>query len=94
MRLIDADKLESGEVIIPTENGGYEYVEVFYKDDVDNAPTVEAEPIRHGHWIEEKSIGDCCYKCSNCGFIRDAYLLEIENYCPNCGARMDEEVNT
>ena len=45
MRLIDADKLESGEVIIPTENGGYEYVEVFYKDDVDNAPSVDAVEV-------------------------------------------------
>lgn len=44
-RLIDADKLESGEVIIPTENGGYEYVEVFYKDDVDNALTVDAVEV-------------------------------------------------
>lgn len=45
MRLIDADKLESGEVIIPTENGGYEYVEVFYKDDVDNALTEDAVEV-------------------------------------------------
>lgn len=45
MRLIDADKLESGEVIIPTENGRYEYVEVFYKDDVDNAPSVDAVEV-------------------------------------------------
>ena len=48
------------------------------------------EPIRHGRWIKEKSVGDCCYKCSECGFIRDAYLLEIDNYCPECGAKMDE----
>jgi len=45
MRLIDADKLESGEVIIPTENGRYEYVEEFYKDDVDNAPSVDAVEV-------------------------------------------------
>lgn len=60
-----------------------------FKFDLMDAPIIEAEPIRHGHWIDEKSIGDCCYKCSKCGFIRDAYLLEIENYCPRCGAKMD-----
>lgn len=49
------------------------------------------EPIRHGRWIKEESVGDCCYKCSECGFIRDAYLLEVDNYCPNCGVKMDEE---
>lgn len=62
------------------------------QDAIYNAPTIEAERIRHGHWIEDRSIGDCCYKCSNCGFIRDAYLLEIGNYCPQCGAKMDGEI--
>lgn len=56
---------------------------------IDEQPAVDAEPIRHGHWIEDRSIGDCCYKCSECGFIRDAYLLEVEDYCPQCGAKMD-----
>lgn len=54
----------------------------------DGEPPVYA-PIRHGHWIEDL-LGDCCYKCSECGFVRDAYLLEVETYCPNCGAKMDE----
>jgi len=50
--------------------------------------TVDAEPVRHGKWIEV-DVGDCCYRCSECGFIRDAYLLDIGNYCPKCGAKMD-----
>ncbi len=49
----------------------------------------EAEPKR-GRWIVAEDIGDCCYRCSNCGFIRDAYVLDIGKYCPNCGARMTE----
>ena len=60
MRLVDADKLESGEVIIPTENGGYEYVEVFYKDDVDNAPTVDAVEVvrcKDCKWHEDEEAG-------------------------------------
>ena len=56
-----------------------------------DALPIEIGIIRHGHWIEERSIGDCCYKCSECGFIRDAYLLEIGNYCPQCGAKMDDD---
>lgn len=56
---------------------------------LNDAFPIEIGIIRHGHWIEDRSIGDCCYKCSECGFIRDAYLLEIENYCPRCGAKMD-----
>ena len=80
MRLIDADKLESGELIIPTLYGGYEYVEVFYKDDVDNAPTVDA--IKHGHWITD--MGGCW--CSVC----NEYSDYSTDYCPNCGAKMNE----
>ena len=46
---------------------------------------------KHGHWMAEKSIGDCYYKCSECGFILNAYrLLEMDDYCPQCGVRMDE----
>lgn len=40
MRLIDADALETHEQLKPLGNGKYEYVEVIYKDDIDNAPTI------------------------------------------------------
>ena len=40
MRLIDADVLETHEQLEPMGNGEYEYVEVVYKDDIDDAPTV------------------------------------------------------
>lgn len=43
---------------------------------------------RIGEWIPI-DVGDCCYRCSVCNFVRDAYLLEEDNYCPHCGARMD-----
>ena len=84
MILIDADKLESGEVIIPTENGGYEYVEVFYKDDVDNAPTVEP---KHGRWIR-KDNGT--YSCSECKSWIPNEQYYYARYCLYCGAKMDE----
>lgn len=42
-----------------------------------------------GYWITAKDVGDCCYRCSKCRFIRDAYILDIGNYCPNCGAKME-----
>ncbi len=47
------------------------------------APTIEAEPIRHGKWI------DCGWsiKCSECGHNMP---FSTRNYCPNCGAKMDE----
>jgi hypothetical protein len=49
------------------------------------------DAVVRGEWITADDIGDCCYRCSECEFIRDAYLLDIGSYCPNCGARMDGE---
>lgn len=47
----------------------------------------EGELRKHGQWIPlEKEIG--LYECSICGH---KILREECNYCPNCGARMDEE---
>ena len=52
-------------------------------------PYVEAEPIRHGHWIDCKgSNGKDYHKCSECLHTQD--ITGLLNYCPNCGARMDE----
>ena len=53
--------------------------------------TADVAPVRHGRWVPAFHVGDCCYRCSECQFLRDAYLLDIGNYCPNCGAKMDLE---
>ena len=50
---------------------------------VNSLPTADAEPVRHGKWI----FNAPWYKCSECGAER----LCAERYCPNCGARIDEE---
>lgn len=47
-------------------------------------------PVRHGRWIEqEKYTFGTMYDCSICG---DRILDNGHswNYCPNCGAKMDE----
>lgn len=51
-------------------------------------PAAEVVEVRHGRWIPSDYTGDCCYTCSECGFERDAYLLDVGNYCPNCGCCM------
>lgn len=63
----------------------------FKADDVFKA--LKAEPTKHGRWIVLHGVlaGDDIYgdmgKCSNCGL----HLRNYEwNYCPNCGAKMDE----
>ena len=57
---------------------------------VNAAPTIEAEPVRHGKW---KHVAGMNSKCSECGRYFpvkefDSRPFDI-NYCPNCGAKMD-----
>ena len=74
MRLIDADafkeKLAEEEITFPL---------------IDEQPTVDAVPVRHGKWVEYP-IADGMNQCSECGMLR----FGCSNYCPNCGAKMDE----
>lgn len=69
--------------------------------DISNAPTIDAEPVRHGRWIVEDNPGTGWYlvECSECGenvtstapcigFPPDAEVTW--DYCPYCGAKMDE----
>ena len=48
-------------------------------------------PVRHGRWIERKSLhaeSGIIAKCSVCQ--KDVqYLGNPLNFCPNCGAKMD-----
>ena len=69
-------------------------------EDLCNAPTVDAVPVRHAKWIYGEDCVAMCdgYRCSNCGFFvpwdyQHKFISYIEeyNYCPNCGARMVEE---
>lgn len=70
---------------------------------VKSAPTVDAEPVVHGHWVTNIYDRDfvridkdgfpekSCY-CSVCGdwlTASDEYAVR-GYYCPNCGAKMDE----
>lgn len=52
------------------------------------APTVDAQPVMHGRWEAGYLIHK--YGCSCCGARQDM----ISPYCPNCGAKMDQEVAT
>ena len=59
-----------------------------------NAPTIEAEPARHGRWVD-RMVRD--WHCSECGKKLtghgwDGYCYkDLPLYCPNCGAKMDLE---
>lgn len=54
-----------------------------------------AEPVRHGKWIWKGEEGDSRWMCSACLWREYVPTCngvpDIWNYCPSCGARMDEE---
>ena len=48
----------------------------------DNGDAIEISCVRHGWW---KPFGRNLGECSECGEV----VAIRNNYCPNCGARMD-----
>ena len=54
-------------------------------------PAADVAPVRHGRW-EEASDGDgiVCPFCRT-DFCTIIYDTEYFNYCPHCGAQMDEK---
>ena len=53
-------------------------------------PTVDAEQVVHGHWInhfDDLFPEDSMIECSECHEFTN--ILPDDNYCPNCGAKMD-----
>ena len=90
MRIIDADNLFRDKVFLVSNSDSLEAIKKIMNI-IDEAPTIEAEPVRHGKWIfEPKDALEMMFtkpKCSECGYESADGLY----YCPNCGAKMDEE---
>lgn len=56
--------------------------------DVGLCPTIEAEQVRRGKWIDK----DRWYVCSECGTEMPftGVYDKSQRYCFNCGAKMEE----
>lgn len=104
MRLVDADALKAIRFhdlpysqIVSAECDTDEKVSAYklgWNDAIDaiveSVPTVD--PIKHGH-CDGKGFEPV--RCSVCGITVDAingipWAIKSFNYCPNCGAKMDE----
>lgn len=59
---------------------------------INNVTTVEER--KHGHWFDpEDDDGRTAWHCSVCDYVvKTIGFYPNYNYCPCCGARMDEEV--
>lgn len=88
MRLIDADALYekvTKEIGFPGWN--------IIPHAIEEAPTIDDVTVVHGRWVvytdEDEYAFSEYFKCSICG----ATHYNDDNYCPNCGAKMDGEAD-
>ena len=93
MRLIDADEFE---LSMQHEweknnlsNGTWRDIREWLND----APTIEAKPVKHGEWLFDKVVWHCSLCGTNptrgMGYTQGEHNLY--RYCPNCGAKMNVE---
>lgn len=101
MTLIDADEAKEnackwecgGDPSCPhSKSNGITHEQCEFMRAIDECRTIDAVPIKHGHWIKigsRDSIRNM--KCSICGeeVFGD---VDTEKYCFNCGAKMDEVI--
>lgn len=71
-------------------------------DDINNQPTADVAPVRHGRWYSRGGRFRCSV-CDNKAFLKDIggtggwsheYEQQKSPYCPNCGAKMDGGENS
>lgn len=93
MRLIDADALRDGFLTQANDAwnkkamASWSLAFAECADCVEEAPTVD--PVKHGRWDLIDGCEPVRYGCSACHRM----VWHHENYCPNCGAKMDEEAD-
>jgi rubrerythrin len=49
-------------------------------------PTADVVEVKHGYWLRHGYDG---LQCSLCGAVNTNCINN--NFCPNCGAKMDEK---
>lgn len=54
----------------------------------------DCTPVRRGQWTEPDNFDLGFWQCSQCGFLSEAAAANrLYNYCPNCGAKMEDVDN-
>lgn len=99
MRLIDADALQAvfndtttalmREPKLTKDTEHLVRACIMTTEMIKDSPTIETVPVRHGRW---EQVDDNKCRCTNCGSVAFIALYPSganNNYCPNCGAKMD-----
>ena len=90
--------IEAGELLMELNDTNIfdtynDYSMVF--DTIDNFPTADVAPVRHGEWVEEDTAITCpiCTRSYDTDFEIKRNVISNFDYCPNCGAKMDGDKN-
>ena len=95
-RAIDADKFERFLMSLPDEVLCEDCCYVVVNEMI-KQPTIEAEPVKHGNWVDKTvwigGIGHCRYECSRCGYVVNHKPNSRGDgkggkYCDECGTKM------
>lgn len=93
MRLIDADALKDGLRNLKVKGANPKYVQGmqdaidgYFPQIIDDEPTIEAKPIKHGRWYHDR---EGYARCSICNEHEPNEAAFFYTYCPNCGNIMD-----
>ena len=100
MRLIDGDaliekfneKVDMAECLIDARTAERFATFCALADAVEEMPTADVAPVRRGRWRwvaydANPKIGN--WHCTYCNRIPKSF--QKEDFCPNCGAKMDKE---
>jgi DNA-directed RNA polymerase subunit RPC12/RpoP len=79
--------------IIHKSSNVRDFLRIFYKM-VEQQTEADVEKIRHGEWLYNTDDFTPKMRCSSCGYNKpllagENIKQEPNNYCPNCGAKMD-----
>lgn len=71
----------------PCHDGEYGVCNLTRKT-IDDVRPNDCPIVKHGYW---KYLGGNWWLCTVCGLEIEARKTPWQNYCPFCGAKMDEE---
>jgi len=78
------------DMLVPEDSQKYIAIR-FVLGNLPTMPTIDAEPVRHGKWINRGTY-DQGYQvnleCECCGEAVNGYVHDYK-YCPYCGAKME-----
>lgn len=97
MRPVDAELIRRAvDDLAEQNNDSYIWVPDVFAI-IDDAPTLIPEEPRgrilpHGHWIYYHNRDQTAI-CSRCHVSQNLFWMRSHDFCPNCGARMDEVID-